>query len=67
MRGMSACMLRRRSRSARNLDLTPALMQVIGWQLETLKFGTCDTGVANALDDGDLLHVKYQACDGALA
>lgn len=49
-------------RSARNLDLTPALMQDIGWQLETLKFGNCDTGVANALDNGDLLHVKYEAC-----
>ena len=52
-------------RSTRNLDLTPALMQDIGWQLETLKFGSCDSGVANALANGDLLHVKYEACAGA--
>ncbi|MGB3427251.1 MAG: PA domain-containing protein [Burkholderiaceae bacterium] len=52
-------------RSARNLDLTPALMQDIGWQMETLKIGTCDTGVPNYLANGDLLHVKLEACNGA--
>jgi hypothetical protein len=50
------------ARSTSNLDLTPSLMQDIGWQLETLKIGACDTGVANALPNGDLLHVKVEAC-----
>jgi hypothetical protein len=49
-------------RSARNLDLTPSLMKDIGWQLETLKIGACDTGVPNALRNGDLLHVQVDAC-----
>ena len=49
-------------RSASNLDLTPALMQDIGWQMETLKIGACDTGVPNYIASGDLLHVKIDAC-----
>ncbi len=49
-------------RSATNLDLTPSLMQDIGWELETLKIGRCDTGIVNALPNGDLLHIKVQAC-----
>jgi PA domain len=49
-------------RSARNLDLTPSLMQDIGWQLETLKIGGCDSGVASALPNGDLLHVNVEVC-----
>lgn len=53
-------------RSAGNLDLTPALMQDIGWQLETLKIVGCDSGVPNYLGNGDLLHVKIEACAGSL-
>lgn len=49
-------------RSASNLDLTPALMQDIGWKIESLKIGTCDTGVPNYVASGDLLHVKVEAC-----
>jgi hypothetical protein len=49
-------------RSARNLDLTPSLMVDIGWQLETLKIGSCDTGVPNALPNGELLHIGVEAC-----
>jgi len=49
-------------RANQNLDLTPALMQDIGWQLETLKVGTCDTGVPNALPNGELLHVGVESC-----
>jgi PA domain len=49
-------------RSARNLDLTPSLMQDIGWKLEPLKIGECDTGVPNALPNGELLHVAVEAC-----
>jgi PA domain len=52
-------------RSARNLDLTPSLMKDIGWRMETLKIGRCDTGVPNALPNGDLLHVKIEACAAA--
>jgi PA domain len=52
-------------RSARNLDLTPSLMQDIGWQLETLKIGGCDSGVASALPNGDLLHVNVEVCKAA--
>ncbi len=52
-------------RSARNLDLTPSLMQDIGWKLEPLKIGYCNTHVPNALDNGDLLHVKVEACEAA--
>ena len=35
-----------------NLDLTPSLMVDVGWNLESLKIGSCDTGVANALPNG---------------
>jgi hypothetical protein len=52
-------------RSARNLDLTPSLMQDIGWKIEPLKIGHCNTHVPNALDNGDLLHVKVEACEAA--
>lgn len=53
------------SRSARNLDLTPSLMQDIGWKIEPLKIGFCNTHVPNALDNGDLLHVKVEVCEAA--
>jgi len=49
-------------RSATNLDLTPSLMQDIGWELETLKIGSCDTGVPSALANGDMLHAMVDAC-----
>lgn len=49
-------------RAATNLDLTPALMQDIGWELETLKIGRCDTGVPSALPTGLLLHAKVDQC-----
>ncbi len=49
-------------RSAHNLDLTPSLMQDVGWKLESLKIGECDTRVANALPNGELLHVAVEAC-----
>jgi hypothetical protein len=48
--------------ASENLDLTPSLMQDIGWQLETLKIGSCDTGVPSALPTGELLHAKVDAC-----
>jgi PA domain len=49
-------------RSARNVDLTASLMQDIGWKLESLKIGECDTGVPNALPNGELLHTGVEAC-----
>jgi hypothetical protein len=49
-------------RANENLDLTPALMQDIGWELETLKIGSCDTGVPSALPTGLLLHAKVDQC-----
>lgn len=49
-------------RSSGNLDLTPSLMQDIGWELETLKIDGCDTGVSNAMINGDLLSVQVEAC-----
>lgn len=49
-------------RSATNLDLTPALMQDVGWRLETLKVGACDSGVPATLANGQLLHVNVEQC-----
>jgi len=49
-------------RSNVNLDLTPSLMKDVGWQLETLKIGGCDTGVTSALPTGELLHARVDAC-----
>ena len=49
-------------RSNENLDLTPSLMKDVGWGLETLKIGACDTGVTSALPTGLLLHAKVDEC-----
>ena len=49
-------------RASENLDLTPSLMADVGWQLETLKIGSCDTGVVNALPTGLLLSAKVEQC-----
>ena len=43
-------------RSASNLDLTPSLMQDIGWELETFSYGDCDSGVPSVATDGTMLH-----------
>ncbi len=52
-------------RSARNLDLTPALMQDVGWKIETLKIGACDTGVPSVLPNGEMLHAGVDSCKAA--
>jgi hypothetical protein len=49
-------------RSATNLDLTPSLMQDIGWGIETLRIGNCDTGVPSVLRTGQMLHANVSAC-----
>ena len=48
-----------------NLDLTPSLMQDIGWRIETLKIGGCDTGVPSVLRTGQMLHANVEACSAA--
>jgi hypothetical protein len=50
------------TRSNVNIDLTPALMQDIGWGIETLKIGGCDTGVPTVLATGQMLHANVSAC-----
>lgn len=50
------------TRSNVNIDLTPALMQDIGWTIETLKIGACDTGVPTVLPTGEMLHASVSAC-----
>lgn len=49
-------------RSVGNLDLTPALMKDVGWNIETLKIGGCDTGVPGTLGNGVMMHVQVDAC-----
>jgi len=49
-------------RGAFTLDLTPALMQDIGWKIETLKIGGCDTGVPSVLPTGEMLHAQVDVC-----
>lgn len=49
-------------RSAGNLDLTPALMKDVGWNIETLKIGSCDTGVPGTLGNGVMMHVQVESC-----
>jgi hypothetical protein len=52
-------------RSVRNLDLTPSLMRDIGWEIESLKIGRCNTSVPNASANGDMLHVKVEQCQAS--
>jgi hypothetical protein len=53
--------------SALSLDLTPSLMQDIGWQLETLRVGACDSGVPSVLATGQMLHANVDACSKSAA
>jgi len=48
--------------SSRSLDLTPSLMQDVGWTIETLKIGACDSGVPSVLATGQMLHANVDAC-----
>ncbi len=50
------------TRSNVNVDLTPALFEDIGWKIETLKLGACDTGVKSVLGNGVMLHAQADAC-----
>ncbi len=49
-------------RGAYTLDLTPALMEDIGWKIETLKISGCDTGVPSVLPTGEMLHAQVDMC-----
>lgn len=49
-------------RSNSTLDLTPSLMQDIGWDIETLRIGNCNTGVPSVLATGQMLHANVSAC-----
>lgn len=45
-------------RASHSLDLSAALMQDIGWTIETFRYGNCDSGVPSVVADGTML----QAC-----
>ena len=49
-------------RSSRSVDLTSSLLQDVGWKIETLKIGRCDTRVPSALRTGQMLHANVDAC-----
>jgi hypothetical protein len=49
-------------RGIENLDLTPALFQDTGWQLDNFNLGKCDTGGPNVNKIGEILSVKYERC-----
>jgi hypothetical protein len=50
------------TRANTTVDLTAALMKDIGWQIESLKIGSCDTGVPATLSNGVMLHAQVDAC-----
>jgi len=52
-------------RASETLDLTPSLMQDIGWQLENVTLGRCETQVPGALADGTLVLPAVQQCVAA--
>lgn len=49
-------------RSSRSVDLTSSLLQDVGWTIETLKIGRCDTRVPSVLRTGQMLHANVDAC-----
>lgn len=48
--------------AARNVDLAPWLFQDIGWGIQSLVIGSCDTGVPAVTKAGDLLAVMVEEC-----
>lgn len=49
-------------RSSQSVDLTASLLQDVGWKIETLKIGRCDTRVPSVLRTGQMLHANVDAC-----
>jgi hypothetical protein len=49
-------------RAGSNVDLTAQLFKDIGWQIESLKIGRCDTQVPNVTPVGDIVSVQVEQC-----
>jgi hypothetical protein len=45
-----------------NVDLTAQLFKDIGWPIETLKIGKCDTKVPNVTPVGDIISTQIEQC-----
>ena len=45
-----------------NVDLTGQLFKDIGWPIETLKIGKCDTKVPNITPVGDIISTQIEQC-----
>ncbi len=45
-----------------NVDLTAQLFKDIGWSIETLKIGRCDTKVPNVTPVGDIVSTQIEQC-----
>lgn len=48
--------------AATNVDLTAQLFQDIGWSIESLKIGRCDTKVPNVTPAGDIISAQVEQC-----
>ncbi len=48
--------------AATNVDLTGQLFKDIGWPIETLKIGKCDTKVPNITPVGDIISTQIEQC-----
>jgi hypothetical protein len=49
-------------KAATNVDLTGQLFKDIGWPIETLKIGKCDTKVPNITPVGDIISTQIEQC-----
>lgn len=49
-------------KAASNVDLTAQLFKDIGWPIESLKIGRCDTRVPNVTPVGDIISVQVEQC-----
>jgi hypothetical protein len=49
-------------RAGTNVDLTAQLFKDIGWPIESLKLGSCDTRVPNVTPVGDIISTQVEQC-----
>jgi hypothetical protein len=49
-------------KAATNVDLTAQLFKDIGWPIESLKIGRCDTKVPNVTPVGDIVSTQIEQC-----
>jgi hypothetical protein len=49
-------------KAATNVDLTAQLFKDIGWPIESLKIGKCDTKVPNVTPVGDIISTQIEQC-----